>query len=180
MIHTMRACSLTTIVAALVLSGLGSGCAKKAPEPTSNAALLDEFGGEEYAEDFVTADHEGRHKDQGTAVSAEAQLAVQDALQEVYINDFVDCLQQEMARLENRYIGGPFTVELTIGTDGTVSKAEFIKWDIKERRTEEGKSPRRAEEFPGCVQEAAKEWEFDPAPETEYIHSYSGKVGEAW
>lgn len=173
-------CSKVGLCAGLVLSLAAVGCAKKAPEPTSNQALLDEFGGDEYADDFVTADKGGNHADQGQAVSAEAQLAVQDALQEVYLNDFASCLEQEMKRLDNRYIAGPFTVELTINTSGQVEKAEFIKWDIKERRTVEGQSPRVAEEFPACIQEAVKEWEFEPAPEAEYIHTYTGKVGEAW
>lgn len=176
---------MRTLMSIRIAGALGAAlclgaCAKKAPAPTSNEALLDEFGGEQYADDFVTSDHDEVHKDQGTAVSAEAQLAVQDALQEVYLTDFTGCLEQEMARLDNRYIAGPFTVELSIGTDGRVKKAEFVSWDIKERRTAKGQEPRMAEEFPGCVQEAVKEWEFEPAPETAYVHTYAGKVGEAW
>lgn len=172
--------SSLTLVAAVAASLTLVGCAKKGPPPTSNEALLDQFGGDEYADDFVTADRSGNHKDQGQAVSAEAQLAVQDALQEVYLTDFSSCLEDEMKRLDNRYIAGPFTVELTIGTDGRVKKANFVEWDIKERRTVEGQEPRIAEEFPSCIQEAVKEWEFEPAPEAQYVHSYSGKVGEAW
>lgn len=177
----MRTMTSTWTLAGAMLASLSVlGCAKKAPEPTSNQALLDEFGGEEYADDFVTAERGGSHKDQGQAVSAEAQLAVQDALQEVYLADFTSCLEDEMGRLNNRYIAGPFTVVLTIGTDGKVKKAEFVNWDIKERRTAEGQTPRVAEAFPSCVQKAAKEWEFNPAPEADYVHTYSGKVGEAW
>ena len=166
------------LVLALTAASL-SACAKK-QEPTSNSALLDEISGDEYDDDFVTADGAGRHEDQGTAVSAEAQLAVQDAIQEVYIVDFERCLEIEMDRLNNRYVAGDFTVELSIGTDGRVSKVNFIKWDIQERRTVEGASPRKADEFPGCLEQAAKEWQFDPPPERAYVHTYAGRVGEAW
>lgn len=174
---------MTVVFGALSLvlgSGFSSGCAgKKKQQHSTNEELMAQFAGEEYADDVVSV-HPEQHEDQGQAVSAEAQLAVQDSIQEVYLVDFENCLEEEMDRLENRYVAGDFTIELHIGTDGRVSRVKFIEEDVRERRVAEGATPKKAKGFAECIRRATKEWEFSPAPEAAYVHTYSGRVGEAW
>ncbi len=31
-----------------------------------------------------------------------------------------------------------------------------------------------------CMETSVLGWEFDPPPEVEYVHTYQGRVGEAW
>lgn len=164
----------------VALCALSVGCAgKKKQQHSTNEELMAQFAGDEYADDVVAVNPE-HHKDQGQAVSAEAQLAVQDAIQEVYLVDFENCLEEEMDRLENRYVAGDFTIELHINTAGRVSRVKFIDVDVRERRVAEGATPKEARGFPECIRRATKEWEFSPPPERAYVHTYSGRVGEAW
>ena len=174
----------------LTLVGLGAlvaalGCR---PKQATNQDLLNEYGGERYAEDMVATEYE-TVEDQGDAIDPRTQASIDDAIRTVWVTDFESCLEQEMSRLENRWIAGAFTIEFVIEPTGMVSSAKVLEDDIQERRTlndegkfvsEGGAEPRKAEKFADCVSNKALLWEFDPAPEVTYTHSYRGEVGEAW
>ena len=158
------------------------------PKSVSNQDLLDQYTGEKYASDMVATDYE-KTEDQGDAIDPRTLAAIEDTVRTVYVTDCEKCLEQEMSRLENRWIAGEFLVDFTIEPSGMVSKVRFLEIDIQERKTlndkgefvlEGGKAPRKADKFESCAEGKLYKWEFDPAPEVTYTHSYNGKVGEAW
>jgi hypothetical protein len=154
----------------------------------SNQEMLSEYGGEKYQDDMVATEHES-HEHQGDSIDPRTQAAIQDTIATVYVSDFEKCLEKEMSRLENRWIAGPFSVELTIEPSGMVTEVKMLSVDVIERRTlnakgeyvsEGGAAPRSADKFADCVTEHVFKWEFDPPPEVTYSHTYNGQVGEAW
>ncbi|MCA9697823.1 MAG: hypothetical protein KC431_09895 [Myxococcales bacterium] len=158
------------------------------PKPQTNEDLLAQYSGDKYAQDMVATDYENV-EDQGASIDPRTQASIEDAIRTVWVTDFEACLEKEMSRLENRWIAGDFAIEFTIEPSGMVSGAKMLNEDVKERRTlndkgefvaEGGKAPRVAENFGSCVEEKVYKWEFDPAPEVTYTHTYNGKVGEAW
>lgn len=182
----MKLTTITKIagVGALSLVAL-AGCK---PKQQTNQDLLSEYSGNKYAEDMVATDYE-EVEDQGNSIDPRTQAAIDDTIRTVYVSDFEKCLENEMSRLENRWVAGEFAVEFTIETSGMVSAAKMLNEDIQERRTlndegkyvsEGGAEPRKATEFGSCVEEKIYKWEFDPPPEATYTHTYNGQVGEAW
>lgn len=158
------------------------------PKPPSNEELLSQYDGSKYESDMVATDYE-TVEDQGDSIDPRTQAAIQDTITTVYVTDFEKCLENEMSRLENRWVAGDFAVDITIETSGLVSAVKFLEVDIKERKTlndkgefvsEGGKPPREADQFQSCAEGKLYKWEFDPAPEVTYTHSYNGRVGEAW
>lgn len=158
------------------------------PKVATNEDLLAEYGGEKYTDDMVATDYE-KVEDQGDAIDPRTQAAIQDLITTTYVSDFEKCLETEMSRLENRWIAGEFAVEFTIETSGLISSVKFLSADIQERRTlndkgefvsDGGKEPRKADNFESCAETKIYKWEFDPAPEVTYTHTYNGSVGEAW
>ena len=176
--------ALLTLAAVASLAAT-TGCR---PKMASNQDLLNEYGGEKYAGDMVATDYE-TVEDQGDSIDPRTQAAIQDTITTVYVSDFEHCLEKEMSRLENRWIAGDFAIEFIIEPSGMVSSAKLLSEDVQERRTlndegkyvsEGGAAPRKAENFASCVEEKVYKWEFDPAPEVTYTHTYNGRVGEAW
>jgi hypothetical protein len=174
----------------IVLVGIASlvaglGCK---PKQQTNQEMLAAYGGEKYQDDIVASDYEDT-KDQGASIDPRTQASIQDAIETVWVTDFESCLEQEMDRLSNRWVAGEFSVEFTIETSGMVSGAKFLSSDIKERKTknakgefvaEGGEPAREADKFGDCIVTRIYKWEFDPAPEVTYTHSYNGRIGEAW
>ncbi len=173
----------------LTLAALGlvfaSGCR---PQQQTNQDLLASYGGEKYTADMVATDYE-TVEDQGDAIDPRTLASIDDTIQSTYVADFERCLEDEMSRLENRWVAGEFAVEFTIETSGLISSVTMLNEDIKERRTPDadgkyvssgGAEPRVADEFGSCVEAKVYKWEFDPAPEATYTHTYNGQIGEAW
>ena len=171
---------------ALVATALGAGGCKKAQQ-TTNADLAEAYDQHHY-DDMVTTEEYETHEDQGASISPRELEFIQQTIEE-YRGDFEHCLEAEMDRLENRWVAGNFVVEFHISTKGKVSEVKVLEEDVKERRTEgpdgtwvsEGGKPARvADQFGQCVHDKLLDWEFDPPPETDYVHTYNGQVGEAW
>lgn len=158
-----------------------SGCVNRRLEKMNEReqSVYKEYQGEKYEDDLVSVEGE-EVDDQGDSVAPATLAAIQDTITNVYERDFGRCLQKDMDAFENRWIAGTFSVEFTITTEGKVTSAEVLEMDIKEQKTDKGKKARKAEIFPGCVEESVYRWEFDPPPEVEYTHTYTGKVGEAF
>lgn len=159
-----------------------SGCTKRQLKKLDEkeSSLRSQYDGGSYAENIMVA--EGKeYQDQGKGISAKTLTAIQDTITTLYERDFVRCLQKDMDAFENRWIAGTFTVEFTINTAGKVIAVRFLEMDIKERRLAEGQSEaREVQIFPTCAEQAMYVWEFNPAPEVEYVHTYFGKLGEAF
>ncbi|HFE45773.1 MAG TPA: hypothetical protein ENJ18_09845 [Nannocystis exedens] len=175
----MRISTLLTL--ALVLTA--SGCAKRQLQKmdSEEAELAAQFDGSEYSEDMVQADNSEVYEDQGESISPQALASIQDTITNVYERDFGRCLQQDMDAYDNRWIAGTFTVEFKINTDGKVIEVNLLEEDIEERRLPPGqKQARKAKLFGSCVENAIYKWEFEVPPEVEYVHTYTGKVGEAF
>ncbi len=160
---------------------LTTGCVKRQLDKMDQREgdVYSEYDGKKYEEDLVTVKAD-EVEDQGDSVSPATLQAIQDTISNVYERDFGRCLQQDMDAYENRWIAGTFSVEFTINTEGKVTSASVLEADIKEQKTAKGKEARKAKIFPSCVEESVYKWEFEPAPEVEYTHTYTGKVGEAF
>jgi hypothetical protein len=177
--------SLTLL--AISTLALSSGCARRQTDKMNQGEqdLFASYQKSDYEKDMVTHDGEQDYKDQGQGVSPGVLKSIQDAVENVYERDFGRCLQRDMEAFENRWIAGTFSVEVTIATSGKVIGVNLPAVEIKERRPPKGVpkdkfQPREAALFAPCVEESAFKWEFDPAPEVEYVYTYTGKVGEAY
>ena len=182
---TMRTMTVILLAAALA----GPGCAKRHLDKMDKNEdnLYAEFQKTELDKDMVKAEAGLSEYDSSEqmSVSPRTLSSIQDTMESVYERDFGRCLQRDMEAFENRWLAGTFSVEVTIATSGKVTNVVLPAVDIKERRPPKGVpkdkfKPRDAELFPICVQESAFKWEFDPAPEVEYVYTYTGKVGEAY
>lgn len=179
--------TMTVILLAAALAG--PGCAKRHLDKMDKNEdnLYAEYEKTDYDKDMVKAE-EGLNeydREAQASVSPKTLSAIQDTMESVYERDFGRCLQRDMEEYENRWIAGTFSVEVTIATSGKVVGVNLPAVDIKERRPPKGVpkdkfQPREAKLFAPCVEESAFKWEFDPAPEVEYVYTYTGKVGEAY
>jgi len=167
----------------VALSFAASGCAKRQLQKMDSEedALAAQYDGSEYSEDMVKADNSEVYEDQGESISPTALAAIQDTITNVYERDFGRCLQEDMDAYDNRWIAGTFTVEFKINTSGQVIEVNLLEEDIEERRLPPGqKEARKAKLFGPCIDAAIYKWEFEVPPEVEYVHTYTGKVGEAF
>ncbi len=92
------------------LPGLLTGCR---PKQATNQEMLAAYGGEKYQEDIVASDYEAT-ENQGDSIDPRTQASIQDAIETVWVTDFETCLELEMDRLGNRWIGGDFAVEFML------------------------------------------------------------------
>jgi len=167
---------LMGVVAAV---GMTTGCKKN--KQTSNAELYSGYESNEYEQDMVEAHPEEEiHESQGEGINVRTLAAIDDAIRTVYITDFERCLEVEMERLETRWLAAEFTVEFHIETSGKVTEAKMLEMKAGETKPKKGTEARPADQFDDCVEKLLLEWEFDPAPEVPYVHTYNGRVGEAW
>jgi hypothetical protein len=74
-----------------------------------------------------------------------------------------------------------FLVEFTIATSGKASKARVLEIETRKqdaRGSDLGQVS--SDGMKGCIQDSITEWEFDPPPEVDYVHTHKGQVGEAF
>ena len=162
---------------------LGGGCAKRQMNKMNNEedALMAKYDGSSYEKDMVQADESTDYADQGGSVSPKTLASIQDTISNVYERDLGRCLQEDMDQYNNRWIAGTFTVEFKIDQKGKVIEVNLLEQDIEERRLPPGqKEARKATKFGPCIERAIYKWEFEKPPEVEYVHTYTGQVGEAF
>lgn len=158
-----------------------TGCKTVDTTEHTNDELYSQFAAQDhYSQDIQTASDQRKYEDVGTGITPATLASIEQTISEVYITDFEHCLEQEMSRLENRWVAGTFTIEMAIETSGTVADIRIFDVDIKERRVADGATAREADQFEPCVFEKVSEWEFDPPPEVRYVHTHIGRMGEAW
>ncbi|TPV97027.1 MAG: hypothetical protein B7733_01685 [Myxococcales bacterium FL481] len=169
--HLLLSCSLALVAGGLACGPKSSG--------TTNADMVGAYSDNKYKSDMVTADEYEEHEDQGDAISPRTLANIDDTILSVYTADFEACLEKEMERLETKWLAGTFTVEFRIDTSGKVHDVNVLNMDVKERKGFEGE-PRVADQFDDCLKNLLVEWQFDPPPEAEFVHTYNGELGEAW
>ena len=182
----MRSKTLAPLM--LALAALSFSACKKNGGESSNADFAQMYDKHHY-DDMVTTADDNVHEDQGASISPREMELIQQTIEE-YAGDFEHCLEVEMDRLENRWIAGPFAVEFHISAaSGKVTEVTVTQLDVQERRTknadgafvQEGGAPaRKAEGYGQCIHDKLMDWEFDPPPEVDYVHTYTGEIGEAW
>ncbi|MEE9382167.1 MAG: hypothetical protein V3V08_01975 [Nannocystaceae bacterium] len=175
----MKSSTFGTIFGLVALSVAMTACAHK-QQQTTNAELLAAHDGNAYEEEIVTADGYESHEDQGASISPRTLAHIDDTIRSVYNTDFERCLEKEMDRLETKWLAGAFTVEFHIDTKGNVHDVNVLNMEVGERRVPKGQTPRKADQFGPCLKERLVEWQFDPAPEAAFVHTYTGELEEAW
>lgn len=138
-------------------------------------------GNNKYEEDIVTARRRKDYQDQGTAIDPKTLAAIDDTIKTVYLRDLERCLEDQMEEEGTRFMRSVFTVQFDIDTSGQASGAKILEIWVKKQDAKGGNigdvDPNGMKD---CVQTTIAEWEFDPAPEALYSHTYVGQVGEAW
>ena len=139
------------------------------------------YADNKYEDDIVTARRRRDYEDQGTAIDPKTLAAIDDTIKTVYLRDLERCLEDEMAEQETRFMRSVFTVQFDIDTDGKAGGAKILDIWLKKQDAKGGDvgevDPANLE---GCIETTIAEWEFDPAPEAPYSHTYRGQVGEAF
>jgi len=134
-----------------------------------------------YDDDIVTARKRNTYEDQGTAIDPKTLASIEDTIKTVYLRDLERCLEDEMETQETRFMRSVFSVQFDIDTSGQASGAKILQIWLKKQ---DAKGGNIGEVDPGslknCIQTMIAEWEFDPAPEAPYSHTYEGQVGEAF
>ena len=177
---TQRNAVVSAATSLLVLT-LASGCAGTLDPHPTNAELYDVYAARAGEGPVLGTPVEATGD---TQVSAEVVAHIDRTLGESYHRDVERCAEEEMERLDNRYLGGELVFELHVGSDGKVHKAGVLEGDLRERRDASGRSlegpGRVADRFHACFADTAKTWEFSQAPESSYVHTYAVTLGEAW
>lgn len=134
-----------------------------------------------YQDDIVTARRRKDYEDQGTAIDPKTLAAIDDTIKTVYLRDLERCLEDQMAEEGTRFMRSVFTVQFDIDTGGQASGAKILDIWVK-KQDAKGGDIGEVDPAPmkDCVQTTIAEWEFDPAPEALYSHTYRGQVGEAF
>lgn len=173
---------LKTLAVGLAASTLLVAC--KSKEGSDNPDVAAGYRGEDhnqYESDIVTAEKRHEYADQGKGIKPKTLANIEDTITNVYEKDFERCLETVMDEEETRFVRSGFIVEFTIGTDGIASKArvlEIITRKQDAKGTDIGDVT--SSTMKDCISESIKEWEFEPAPEVNYVHTYRGSVGEAF
>ena len=134
-----------------------------------------------YQADIVTAEKRKEYDDQGKGIKPETLASIQETIDNVYEKDFERCLEEEMDEAGTRFMRSAFLVEFTIATSGRASKARVL--EIMTRKQDARGSDLgevSSDGMKACIQESITEWEFDPPPEVDYVHTHKGQVGEAF
>lgn len=173
----------TTKVAALIVLGLGlSGC-KKGPDSDNPDVAAGYRGADnnDYEEDIITADRSKDYDDQGKGISPEILQNIDDTILTVYLTDIERCLEDEMSEAETRFMRSAFLVEFTINTAGKTSQGKVLQIETREQSAKgEDKGEHDSAAMKSCIETSVTEWEFDPPPEIDFVHTYRGTVGEAF
>ena len=175
----------TSKVAALLVLGLGlglSGCKKQQDSDNPDvAAGYRGAGNNDYEGDIVTADRSKDYDDQGKGISPEVLQNIDDTILTVYLTDIERCLEDEMSTAESRFVRSAFLVEFTINTAGQTSQGKVLQIETR-KQTAKGADAGELDSasMKSCIETSVTEWEFDPPPEIDFVHTYRGTVGEAF
>jgi hypothetical protein len=168
----------------LVAAGAALALTACKRQETDNPDVAAGYRGDDqnhYEGDIVTARKRNEYEDQGKGINPATLNAIEDSIRTVYLRDLERCLEDEMATHDTRFLRSVFTVEFHIDTDGRASDAKILKiWVGKQNAKGANVEDLDATQMTTCIGDMIGEWEFEPAPEVEYVHTYQGQVGEAF
>lgn len=174
---------IKTSCVALALAALALGGCKK-QEMTDNPDVAAGYRGadnNDYESDIITADRSKDYDDQGKGISPEVLQNIDDTILTVYLKDIERCLEDEMSEAETRFMRSAFLVEFTIDTAGKTSKGKVLEIETREQTAKGAdKGEHDSANMKACIETSVTEWEFDPPPEIDFVHTYRGRVGEAF
>jgi hypothetical protein len=157
------------------------GCANARQKDLDNPDTAAAYQDNRYKEDIVTGKESQTYEDKGSGISQKALMGIQDSMATVYQRDFERCLEGEMDRYGTRFLRTVFNVEFTIDTTGKVTNVNVISVGVREQNAAGAdKGEKDAAGMKQCIIDSGMAWEFEPPPEIVYIHTYSGRVGEAY
>ncbi|MEM6995740.1 MAG: hypothetical protein AAF721_34845 [Myxococcota bacterium] len=176
---------LATALAAVPMVGVTvlavtatAGCKQ---QQTDNPDVAADYRGNKYEEDIVTARKRNEYDDQGKGIDPKTLRQIEDDIRTVYERDLERCLEDSMSDHETRFLRSVFTVEFHIDPKGYAGKAKVLNIWLKKQN---GKGANIEELSPddlqSCIVDSIASWEFEPAPEVEYVHTYKGQLGEAF
>lgn len=151
-------------------------------QQTDNPDVAADYrGNNQYEGDIVTARKRNDYDDQGKGIDPKTLRQIEDDIRTVYERDLERCLEDSMSTHETRFLRSVFTVEFHIDPTGNAGKAKVLQIWLKKQNAKgadtEELSP---DELQACIVDSIASWEFDPAPEVEYVHTYKGQIGEAF
>lgn len=156
------------------------GCKKQKDSDNPDVAA-DYRDNNKYQGDIVTARERRDYDEQGKAIDPKTLAAIEDTILTVYLRDLERCLEDQMEEHGTRFMRSVFTVQFDIDTDGQAGDAKILEiWVKKQDAKGANTGEIDASGMQACIQENIAEWEFDPAPEAHYSHTYRGQVGEAF
>lgn len=175
---TARHAVLLAVGAAVALP---AGCKKQQTDNPDVAANYRGEGANKYESEIVTARKRNKYEDQGKGISPRTLNNIDDTIRTVYLRDLERCLEDQMDVHETRFLRSTFTVEFHIDTTGKASDAKILKmWFGKQDAKGSQLGDLDTKDLQGCFVDSIASWEFDPAPEVEFVHTYNGQVGEAF
>ena len=168
----------TTFIAAAGML-VATGCAKQqSDDPDVAAGYRDN---NKYEADIVTAEKRKNYKEQGKGIKPETLQSIQETIDNVYAKDFENCLERQMDENGTRFMRSVFLVEFTIATSGKASKARVLEIETRKQNAKGSDvGPVDSAGMKDCIQTSIQDWEFDPPPEVNYVHTHKGQVGEAF
>ena len=166
---------LVSATAALALSG----CRGK--QDTDNPDVAADFQDNKYEQEIVTGQNRKDYDDQGKGISSKVLQSIRTTISTVYQRDFERCLEEQMDVEETRFLRTAFTVNFKIDTKGSVSDIQLKEiWIKKQDAKGTNLGDVDSAGMSDCIKDRLSGWEFDPPPEVDYYHTYSGQVGEAF
>jgi hypothetical protein len=168
------------IAIAIAVAGLVPACKKQFYKDDADVAAAYR-NSDNYSEDIVTAKKRHDYDDQGQSISPGTLAAIEHTISTVYERDFERCLEDQMGEAGTRFMRSAFTVEFHIDPKGKAGAAKVLEITTRKQDAKGSDLGEVASDgMKSCISESIKEWTFDPAPEVEYVHTYTGRVGEAF
>lgn len=168
-----------TVFIAVAAGMLAAGCASK--QQADNPDVAAGYRDNQYSENIVTAKKRHDYQDQGAAIKPKTLRSIEDTITNVYEKDFERCLEEQMDVEGTRFMRAVFTVEFRIDTSGQAGDAKILSIDTRKQNAKGADLGAVSNDgMKECISSSIAEWEFDPAPEVDYVHTYNGQVGEAF
>lgn len=153
----------------LVAGACNKSTASTTPEPATDEA----------SEAEVNADASAP-EEQSAAEASPAMIATyQSMANDVYGRDAEHCLEDEMENEGSRYMRAAYQMTLTIDTAGLTTDVTVDEIGVQVRNYEgEVLKDGDGDSMGRCLVEAAKGWEFEPAPPQSTTFTVSGSLGD--
>lgn len=170
----------TRSVSIIIIAGL-CAVACKSELQSDNPDVAASYQDNKYEDDIVTAQKRHSYEDQGKAIKPKTLQSIEHTITNVYEKDFERCLEEQMDEQGTRFMRAVFTVEFRIDTNGEAGDAKILEIQTRKQNAKGSDIGEvSSDSMKECIASSIDEWEFEPAPEVDYVHTYAGQVGEAF